>query len=127
MWTPKRTRFARRWCRPKGGCGPNCEPWQIQKLGAPMKYDVPLQAAEDDRPRCCVVCGTPYADGNDELGCPVCLIRRVLEPASEGHPGIWGDGPSRPDDGHFDHYEIARCDDGAFDELGRGAMGVTYK
>ena len=92
-----------------------------------MKYDVPLQAAEDDRPRCCVVCGTPYADGNDELGCPVCLFRRVLEPESEGDPGIWGDGPSRPDDGRFDHYEIARCDDGAFDELGRGAMGVTYK
>jgi serine/threonine protein kinase len=57
----------------------------------------------------------------------VCLFRRVLEPESEEHPGIWGDGSSRPGDGRFDHYEVARCNDGAFGELGRGAMGVTYK
>jgi hypothetical protein len=68
-----------------------------------MKSDAPLQATKNERPRCCVACGTPYAGGNDELGCPVCLFRRVLEPESEGDPGIWGDGPSRPDDGHFDH------------------------
>jgi serine/threonine protein kinase len=92
-----------------------------------MKSDAPLQAAKDERPRCCVACGTPYAGGNDDLGCPVCLFRRVLEPESEEHPGIWGDGPSRPDDGRFDHYEVARCNGGAFVELGRGAMGVTYK
>jgi Protein kinase domain len=92
-----------------------------------MKSDAPLQATKDERPRCCVACGTPYAGGDDELGCPVCLFRRVLEPESEGHPSISGYGPSRPDDGRFGHYEIARSDDGAFDELGRGAMGVTYK
>ena len=92
-----------------------------------MKSDAPLQAAEGERPRCCPVCGTPYSGENDELGCPVCLFRRVLEPGSEGDPGLAGYGPSRPDDGRFDHYEIARRDDGTFDELGRGAMGVTYK
>jgi hypothetical protein len=27
----------------------------------------------------------------------------------------------------FDHYELVRREDGAFEELGRGAMGVTYK
>src|SRR4029077_11675005 len=30
-------------------------------------------------------------------------------------------------DGRFDHYEIVRQDNDAFDELGRGAMGVTYR
>jgi serine/threonine protein kinase len=83
--------------------------------------------SEGEKPRCCVACSTPYADGNDELGCPVCLFRRVLEPESEEDPGAWGYGPARPDDGRCDHYEIARRDDGTFDELGRGAMGVTYK
>ena len=92
-----------------------------------MKSDAPFQAAEGETPRCCPACGTPYADGNDALGCPVCLFRRVLEPGSEGDPGPPGYGRSRPDAGRFDHYEIARRDDGTFDELGRGAMGVTYK
>src|SRR3984893_17068876 len=55
------------------------------------------------------------------------MLRRVLEPGAEEEPGLPGYGPSRPDEGRFDHYEIARRDDGAFDELGRGAMGVTYK
>src|ERR1700730_3102986 len=55
------------------------------------------------------------------------MLRRVLEPGAEEDPGLPGYGPSRPDEGRFDHYEIARRDDGSFDELGRGAMGVTYK
>jgi serine/threonine protein kinase/tetratricopeptide (TPR) repeat protein len=92
-----------------------------------MKSDALFQAAEDEAPRRCPACGTPYVDGNGALGCPVCLFRRVLEPGSEGDPGLPGDGRSLPDVGRFDHYEIARRDDGAFDELGRGAMGVTYK
>jgi hypothetical protein len=92
-----------------------------------MKSDAPLQAAESERPRCCPACGTPYPGQRDELGCPVCMLRRVLEPAAEEDPGLPGYGPSCPDEGRFDHYEIARRDDGGFDELGRGAMGVTYK
>src|SRR3984893_19085417 len=55
------------------------------------------------------------------------MLRRVLEPGAEEDPGLPGYGPSRPDEGRFDHYEIARRDDGSFNELGRGAMGVTYK
>ena len=70
-----------------------------QKLGTTMKSELPLSAAEGEKPRCCVACSTPYADGNDELGCPVCLFRRVLEPESEEDPGVWGYGPLRADDG----------------------------
>jgi serine/threonine protein kinase len=92
-----------------------------------MKSDAPLKAGAGERPRCCSACGTPYPEQNDELGCPVCMLRRVLEPAAEEDLGLPGYGPSRPDEGRFDHYEIVRRDDGAFDELGRGAMGVTYK
>jgi serine/threonine protein kinase len=31
------------------------------------------------------------------------------------------------DEGRFDHYELEQGEDGAFEELGRGAMGITYK
>jgi hypothetical protein len=90
-----------------------------------MKSSAPSQNTEGERPRCCPVCGTPYSEQNDELGCPVCMLRRVLEPGAE--PSLPGYGPSRPDEGRFDHYEITRRADGTFHELGRGAMGITYK
>ena len=32
-----------------------------------------------------------------------------------------------PDSVRFDHYEVLTRDDGSLYELGRGAMGVTYK
>jgi serine/threonine protein kinase len=91
-----------------------------------MKFEAPLRSAEGESPRC-PDCGTPYPEKNNELGCPVCLLRRVLEPVSEEESGLTGCGPSRPVEGCFDHYEIARRDDGTFHELGRGAMGITYK
>jgi hypothetical protein len=73
------------------------------------------------------VCGTPYPEQSDELGCTVCILRRGLEPGAEEDPGLTGYGPSHPDEGRFDHYEIMRRNDGAFEELGGGAMGITYK
>jgi uncharacterized Zn finger protein (UPF0148 family) len=92
-----------------------------------MKSSAPSQNTEGERPRCCPVCGTPYSEQNDELGCPVCMLQRVLELEAEEDLGLPGDSPSRLDEGHFDHYELARRADDSFDELGRGAMGVTYK
>ena len=49
-----------------------------------------------------------------------------------GGAGLWdrgehGDGPSVPEEGRFDHYALVQRADGAFEELGRGAMGVTYQ
>jgi hypothetical protein len=73
----------------------------------------------------CLVCGTPYRDGDDGAGCPVCLLRRVLKPSLEER-GVSSSEPS-PDDGRFDHYQLARRPDDAFEELGRGAMGITYR
>src|SRR6185312_8386547 len=32
-----------------------------------------------------------------------------------------------PDSAVFDHYEVLTRDDGSLFELGRGAMGITYK
>jgi serine/threonine protein kinase len=78
-----------------------------------------LQSAERERPHRCPVCGVPYATQEDEEGCPVCLLRRAMQPEATVQ--------DLRDDGRFDHYEIVRRAAGCFDELGRGAMGVTYR
>ncbi|MBV9492456.1 MAG: protein kinase [Verrucomicrobia bacterium] len=79
-------------------------------------------------PEVCPACGTPYPAGAEGEGCPVCLLQGALGSAAAGDRSPLGKGPSQPDeDGRFDHYEVVRREDGAFEELGRGAMGVTYR
>jgi hypothetical protein len=84
-----------------------------------MKSDAPLEPAESQRPCRCAACGTPYLSGEDDVGCPVCALRRAMPPESSVKIGLGED--------RFDHYQLMRRDDGAFAELGRGAMGVTYR
>jgi hypothetical protein len=84
-----------------------------------MKFDAPLEPVESQRPRRCAACGTPYLSNGDDVGCPVCALRRAMPPESIVEIG--------PGEGRFDHYELMRRDDGTFAELGRGAMGVTYR
>jgi serine/threonine protein kinase/Flp pilus assembly protein TadD len=74
--------------------------------------------------RICPVCGTLFPDSSDS--CPVCALRGALnsKPAiseSSVEPAL---SSSRL---QLDHYEILTRDDGKPFELGRGAMGVTYK
>ncbi|HET9375927.1 MAG TPA: protein kinase [Chthoniobacterales bacterium] len=74
--------------------------------------------------RVCQVCGTPLR-GESEV-CPVCALRGVLrneQPKSESsvEPIL------SPSQLRFEHYEVLTHDDGKPFELGRGAMGVTYK
>src|SRR6516162_9046543 len=78
-----------------------------------------LQSAESEQPQRCPDCGVPYTIQEDNEGCPVCLLRRAMQPEAREQ--------DLPDEDRFDHYEIARRADGCFDELGRGAMGVTYR
>src|SRR6516162_9695275 len=78
-----------------------------------------LQSAESEQPQRCPDCGVPYTIQEDDEGCPVCLLRRAMQPEATVQ--------DLPDEDRFDHYQIVRRDDGCFDELGRGAMGVTYR
>jgi serine/threonine protein kinase/tetratricopeptide (TPR) repeat protein len=84
-----------------------------------MGPEATLQSAESERPHRCPACGVPYAAQEDDEGCPVCLLRRAMQPEATMQQQF--------DEGRFDHYEIVRRDDGCFDELGRSAMGVTYR
>src|SRR6202011_4040729 len=82
-----------------------------------------------DEAKACSVCGTALS-GVDE-SCPVCMLRKGL--AGGGESGgssasedIVGQTPG-PAVQRFEHYELVTGEDGKPVELGRGAMGITYK
>jgi hypothetical protein len=82
--------------------------------------------------RCaCRVCGTPLPVS--ARFCPVCRLRGALKRADDSDSGEAKSGlvlvKSTPEPPRqcFDHYALVRDDGGMPVELGRGAMGVTYK
>lgn len=80
--------------------------------------------------RTCPSCGNEFS-GAMEF-CPVCILRRALPGAAE--PGassvsedtVEATTPEQPAQ-RFEHYQLMTGEDGKPVELGRGAMGVTYK
>src|ERR1700737_3839525 len=79
--------------------------------------------------RTCPSCGNEVS-GAMEF-CPVCMLRKVLAGGVES-----GESSASEDTvkstaeqaaQRFEHYELVRGEDGKPGELGRGAMGVTYK
>jgi eukaryotic-like serine/threonine-protein kinase len=84
----------------------------------------------------CPRCGTKMPASRPVDRCPVCQLRQALDPQVESelltatadkavaHPGTQ---PLTLSANRFDHYQLLAHDDGTPIELGRGAMGVTYK
>ena len=81
--------------------------------------------------RVCPSCGNEFSEAAEF--CPVCMMRRALDrrvesgesSASEDHGQADNIGTGVPQ--RFEHYELVTGEDGKPVELGRGAMGVTYK
>jgi hypothetical protein len=73
--------------------------------------------------RACPVCNTLFPDSSES--CPVCALRRALGNEQPTNESSIEPAPSSPF--RFEHYEILKHEDGTPVELGRGAMGVTYK
>ncbi len=71
----------------------------------------------------CEQCGQPLGSGGTVTGCLNCLLLGSLDPDAVPRPSPPATGPARV----YQHYEIFNRPDGALWELGRGAMGVTYK
>jgi hypothetical protein len=69
--------------------------------------------------RACGICGSLLSATNE--CCPVCALRGALSSESTAEPTLL------PSQLRFEHYEILTGGDGRPVELGRGAMGVTYK
>src|SRR6476620_5363499 len=78
--------------------------------------------------RTCPSCGNEFS-GAMEF-CPVCILRKALAGGVESGESSSGDTlkptPDQPPK-RFEHYELVTGEDGKPVELGRGAMGVTYK
>src|SRR5258708_25441585 len=74
----------------------------------------------DDK-RVCPVCGMSFPASKGF--CPVCAFRAALKTDLNATEFL----VSSVSDLRFDHYEILTHDDQTPFELGRGAMGITYK
>jgi serine/threonine protein kinase/tetratricopeptide (TPR) repeat protein len=67
----------------------------------------------------CAQCGSQFSSLDEvETFCATCLLHVALSDEHAGHPARLH---------RFDQYELITGDDGTPVELGRGAMGVTYK
>ena len=79
--------------------------------------------------RTCPSCGNEFS-GAMEF-CPVCMLRKALADAVESGESSVSEDTVKPTPGQalerFEHYELVKGEDGTPVELGRGAMGVTYK
>src|SRR6476619_111289 len=81
----------------------------------------------EDR-RTCPSCGNEFS-GVMEF-CPVCMLRKALADGVESGESSSEDTVrliSEHATPRFEHYELVKGADGKPVELGRGAMGVTYK
>ena len=78
--------------------------------------------------RTCPSCGYEFS-GAMEF-CPVCMLRKGLAEGAESGESSF-EKAVKPTPDHppkrFEHYELVTGEDGKPAELGRGAMGVTYK
>jgi serine/threonine protein kinase/tetratricopeptide (TPR) repeat protein len=91
----------------------------------------------------CPKCGTKNPVSRPADRCPVCQLRAALDPdppslsygatrvtatATQGKPSAQSPVETGPvAEGRFEHYELLKNPDGTPIELGRGAMGVTYR
>src|ERR1700676_3612333 len=78
--------------------------------------------------RTCPSCGNELSKAMEF--CPVCMLRKALADGVEsGETSIEEAAKATPEQAsqRFEHYELVTGEDGKPVELGRGAMGVTYK
>ena len=79
--------------------------------------------------RTCPSCGNEFS-GSMEF-CPVCMLRKALaggvESGESCAPGVTVNSTPEQAAQRFEHYELVTGEDGKAVELGRGAMGITYK
>ena len=77
--------------------------------------------AATESPGTCTSCGAETRDG---FGCLACLVRLGFD---ETLNNVNSDTALQPLPDQFGHYTIASHPDGSAWELGRGAMGVTFR
>jgi hypothetical protein len=84
---------------------------------------------KSDDTRTCLVCGTQFPAAKEF--CPVCMLREALDeqvkPAKASLKSMATSRRGKRPPHRFERYELVTGKDGKPVELGRGAMGITYK
>ncbi len=80
------------------------------------------QLSASSIPRVCAQCGRVLDESVNDVGCLHCLVGELAADVA-GETPRGENGSTRS----FQHYEILLRESGQLWELGRGAMGVTYK
>jgi serine/threonine protein kinase/tetratricopeptide (TPR) repeat protein len=79
--------------------------------------------------RNCPSCGNEVSEAMEF--CPVCMLRQALAGGVESGESSASEVTVKPTSEQvrqrFEHYELVKGEDGTPVELGRGAMGITYK
>ena len=78
--------------------------------------------------RVCSICGSQFSRALEFR--PVCMLREAVAGDSEGTESPFEDIPKPTAHGttrRFENYRLVEGEDGKPIELGRGAMGITYK
>jgi hypothetical protein len=104
--------------------------WSVVLVSVQVAAEGRLGLMSTKTQRTCPSCGNELS-GAMEF-CPVCLLRKGLAGGVEsGESSVSKDTvkPTTPDQPaqRFEHYQLVTGKDGKPVELGRGAMGVTYK
>ena len=102
--------------------------WSVVLLSAQIAAEGRLGAMSTEPQRTCPSCGNEFS-GAMEF-CPVCMLRKGLAVAVESGESSFEEAvkpTSEQPAQRFEHYELVTGEDGKPVELGRGAMGVTYK
>ena len=77
--------------------------------------------------RACNACGAKFSAVGEQELCPVCLPQGALADGIKA-PEVFARGVANSGSvQRFEHYEVVLGEDGRPLELGRGAMGITYK
>ena len=88
-----------------------------------------VRSMKTESRRVCPSCGNEFS-GAMEF-CPVCILREAVAGGVESGESFVSEDSVKPtlEDAaqRFEHYELIKREDGTPVELGRGAMGVTYK
>ena len=80
--------------------------------------------------RTCTVCRAKFSALADGESCPMCMLRQALARGVESSESCSEDtAKPLPEQSprRFDHYQVVLHTDGTPVELGRGAMGITFK
>jgi serine/threonine protein kinase len=74
--------------------------------------------------RICPKCRNEFAGAMEY--CPVCMLRQAVGSGVQSGESFYAEDEVKPPS-KFEHYKLVKGEDGKVVELGRGAMGITYK